>query len=302
MNGTNGAPAPSAFTLRGVVKRYPDFTLGPVDLVVEPGTVLGLVGPNGSGKTTTLNCIAGLVAPDAGSVEVFGRRADQRTPAWKADVGVVGEQHGFYLNYTAGENLRFLSRFQPGWSEERVLRLAGRLGLALGKKVRDLSKGNLAKLAIVAAVAHSPRLLLLDEPTAGLDPVVRSEVLDVLWEILEDGEHAIVYSTHVLSDISRLADELVFLHEGRVLLRSGKDALTERWRRISFRLADSDVAVPGAVEYRRVHAEHQVVSSEAEATLASLRDLGASSIEESRMSIDEIAVAILKGGNHVASR
>ncbi|MGE5236776.1 MAG: ABC transporter ATP-binding protein [Acidobacteriota bacterium] len=291
-----------AFALMGVVKRYPGFTLGPVDLTLEPGTVLGFVGPNGSGKTTTLNCLAGLVVPEEGSAEIFGRPVDHRAPAWKADVGIVGEAHGFYRSWTAEENLRFLSRFMSGWSEQRTRGLAARLGLPLATKVDRLSKGQLAKLALVAALGHGPRLLLLDEPTAGLDPVVRAEVLDVLWEVLEDGEHAIFYSTHVLSDIGRLADELVFLREGRVLLRSTKDDLTERWRRISFRLADADVTVDGAVEYRRVRAEHQVVSADGEATLDRLRALGAQAIEQSAMSIDEIAVAILKGGHHVAPR
>ena len=295
----SGVPA---FTLTGVVKRYPGFTLGPLDLALQPGTVLGFVGPNGSGKTTTLNCIAGLVIPEEGSVEVFGRKTDHRAPAWKTNIGVVGETHGFYHSRTARENLRFLSRFLPGWSDRRVDRLATRFGLPLDKKVEQLSKGQVAKLALVAALGHGPRLLLLDEPTSGLDPVVRAEVLDVLWEVLEDGEHAIFYSTHVLSDISRLADELVFLHDGRVLQRSSKDALTERWRRISFRLADADVAVASAVEYRRVRAEHQVLSDDGDATLAHLRALGADAIEQSRMTIDEIAVAILKGGNHVAPR
>jgi ABC-2 type transport system ATP-binding protein len=291
----------AAFTLNGVVKRYPGFSLGPIDLALEPGTVLGFVGPNGSGKTTTLNCIAGLVRPDAGSAAVFGCTVDPRVASWKADLGVVGETHGFFRGLTAAENLRFVARFMPGWSDARAGRLAHRLGLPLDKKVEQLSKGHLAKLALVAALAHGPRLLLLDEPTSGLDPVVRAEVLDVLWEVLEDGDHAIFYSTHVLSDIARLADELVFLREGSVLLRSSKDALTDRWRRISFRLAETDVAVTGAVEYRRVRAEHQIVSDDGEATLAQLHRLGAEAVEQSRMTIDEIAVAILKGGTHVAA-
>jgi ABC-2 type transport system ATP-binding protein len=294
----SGAPA---FALSGVVKHYPGFTLGPVDLTLEPGTVLGFVGPNGSGKTTTINCIAGLVLPEAGSATVFGQAVDHRAPGWKEDVGVVGEEHGFYRNWTAKQNLRFLSCFYPRWSSGRVARLAERFALPLDTKVCDLSKGNLAKLAIVAALGHGPRLLLLDEPTAGLDPVVRAEVLDVLWEVLEDGEHAIFYSTHVLSDISRLADELVFLREGRVLMRSPKDELTDRWRRISFRLPGEEFAVHSAVEHRRVRWEHQVVSDDGESTLAHLRELGAEAIEQSRMTIEEIAVAILRGGNHVAA-
>lgn len=291
-----------ALALSGVEKRYPGFTLGPIDLAVETGTVLGFVGANGSGKTTTLNCAAGLVVPEAGSIEVYGRPADPRAGDWRSDLGVVGETHGFYLGKSADENLRFLSRCMPGWSDQRVRHLAGRFGLPLEKQVRSLSRGDLAKLSLVAALGHAPRLLLLDEPTSGLDPVVRSEVLDVLWEILEDGEHTIFYSTHVLSDISRLADELVFLREGRVLLRSSKDALTDRWRRVSFRLAERDVVVAAAVEYRRVRAEHQVVSDDGDETLRQVRELGAQAIEESRMTIDEIAVAILKGGRHVAPR
>ena len=236
----------SAFSLHQVVKRYRDFTLGPLDLTLEPGTVLGFIGPNGSGKTTTINCIAGLVVPDAGATEVFGQRVDPRDAAWKAEIGVVGETQGFYRSWTARENLGFLSRFYTGWSNERALRLAARLGLPLDVRACELSKGQMAKLALVAALGHGPRLLLLDEPTSGLDPVVRAEVLDVLWEVIEDSEHAIFYSTHVLSDISRLADELVFLRDGRVLLRSSRDALTDRWRRISFRLAEQDVGVTAA--------------------------------------------------------
>ena len=152
----------------------------------------------------------------------------------------------------------------------------------------------------MAALAHGPRLLLLDEPTSGLDPVVRAEVLDVLWEITEDGGHAVLYSTHVLSDINRLADELAFLRDGQIVLRSGRDKLSESWRRVSFRLQAEDVVLDGVVEHRQVRVEHQVITRDAEATLQQLNELGAEAIEVSRMSVDEIAVQILKEGHHVA--
>jgi ABC-2 type transport system ATP-binding protein len=290
-----------AFALRGLVKRYPDFTLGPLDLELEPGRVLGFVGPNGAGKTTTLACMVGLVRPDAGSVEISGRLADPRRGDFRSDIGFVGEETGFWAEWTVEENLARVGAFQPRWSQARGVALAQRFGLPLGAKVKSLSRGNRTKLALVAAMAHAPRLLLLDEPTSGLDPVARAEVLDTLWEVLEDEKRAILYSTHVLSDISRLADELVFLVGGRVLQRSAKDELIDSWRRISFRAAEVPADLPGVVAHRQVRLEHQVTSRSHQVTLAALGALGAEAVEVSPMSIDEIAVEILKGGNHVAA-
>lgn len=295
---TNGAPA--AARLSGLVKTFPGFQLGPLDLTIEPGTVLALVGPNGAGKTTTLNCMAGLIIPDEGGTEVYGAPVHPTRTEYRRDVGYVGEESGFFLRWTAKRNLDYLARLIPGWSRDRATRLADRIALPLSTPVNKLSRGNKTKLAIVAALGHGPRLLLLDEPTAGLDPVVRSEVLDVLWEITEDGEHAVLYSTHVLSDINRLADELVFLRDGRIALRTGRDELSERWRRVSFRLVDDDVELPGVVEHRRVRTEHQIITRDAEATINRLSELGAEAVEVSRMSVDEIAVQILKEGHHVA--
>lgn len=290
----------AAARLLGLTKRFRGFQLGPLDLTLDPGTVLALVGPNGAGKTTTLNCMAGLLVPDEGGAEVFGAPIHPARPDYRRDVGYVGEEGGFFLRWTAGRNLDYLAQLLPGWSHDRARRLADRFGLPLSKEVKDLSRGNRTKLALVAALAHGPRLLLLDEPTSGLDPVVRAEVLDVLWEITEDGEHAVLYSTHVLSDISRLADELAFLRDGQLLLRTGRDELSESWRRVSFRLQDAVPELSGVVEHRRVRAEHQVITQDAPTTLQQLSELGAETVEVARMSVDEIAVQILKEGRHVA--
>jgi ABC-2 type transport system ATP-binding protein len=289
-----------AARLEGLVKKWPGFQLGPLDLTLEPGTVLALVGPNGAGKTTTLNCMAGLIVPDEGGTEVFGAPVHPTRTEFRPQIGYVGEENGFFQGWKVSRNLDFLAKLMPGWSKDRAHRLVERFGLPLDKPVNKLSRGNRTKLALVAALAHGPKLLLLDEPTAGLDPVVRSEVLDVLWEITEDGEHAVLYSTHVLSDINRLADELLFLRDGQLVLRTGRDELSESWRRISFRLQDEDVELPGVVEHRRVRAEHQVITREAETALQQLAELGAEAVEVSRMSVDEIAVQILKEGHHVA--
>lgn len=296
----NPNPSETAARLTGLVKRFPGFQLGPLELTLEAGTVLALVGPNGAGKTTTLNCMAGLMVPDAGGIEVFGAPVHPTRTKYRSDVGYVGEESGFFQRWTVRRNLDYMARLLPGWSPDRARGLAERLALPLDKAVSKLSRGNRTKLALVAAMAHRPRLLLLDEPTSGLDPVVRAEVLDVLWEIIEDGEHAVLYSTHVLSDINRLADELAFLRDGKLVLRTGRDELSDRWRRISFRLQDTDVELAGVVEHRHVRTEHQVVTRDAEATVRRLNELGAEAVEVARMSVDEIAVQILKEGHHVA--
>jgi len=288
-----------AFTLDNVVKTYPEFQLGPLSLELEPGMVLGYIGPNGSGKTTTMHCMTGLVRTNSGSIEVFSRKNDLNKPEWRLDFGYVGDVHTFYENWTGEKNLRFLSQFYPNWSDKLVEEYSRRFVVQLNKKVKELSKGNRVKLAIISALAHSPKLLLLDEPTAGLDPVVRSEVLDVLFGVVESEERAIFYSTHILSDISRLADDLAFLDDGELILRTAKDDLTDNWRQISFRLAKKTITFEAVVSHRSEGNDHQVISSDFAATLRQLNELGAENVNENRMSVDEIAVQILKGGVNV---
>ncbi|HSR51608.1 MAG TPA: ABC transporter ATP-binding protein [Acidobacteriota bacterium] len=287
------------FQCRGLVKRFPGFQLGPLDLELEPGTVLGFVGPNGSGKSTTINCLAGLLRPEAGEVRILGGVPGAGDDAWKSDLGYVGEVLSFYENWSGEKNLGFLSQFFPNWSRSLEADLARRFRVPLERKVKHLSKGNRVKLALIGVLARSPRLLLLDEPTGGLDPVVRTEVLDTLYGLLESGERSILYSTHILSDIARLVDELAFLVDGRLVLRTSKEDLVTKWRRISFSAADEPPQLAAAVSHQRDGRDHQVISSDHESTLRQLSELGARDVLETRLGIDEIAVHILKGADHV---
>jgi ABC-2 type transport system ATP-binding protein len=287
----------NAFAIRNLIKTYPDFTLGPLNLDLAPGTVLGYVGPNGSGKSTTMHCLVGLVKADAGEMHVFSRPNDPNQPEWKLDIGYVGDIHVFYENWSGEKNLKFLAQFYPNWSDKLVIDLARRFNLSLNKKAKELSGGNRVKLALIAALAHSPKLLLLDEPTSGLDPVVRAEVLDVLFEVLQDGKRAIFYSTHILSDISRLADELAFLDNGQIKLRAAKEDLTEQWRKISFRFAGNTFNLDATTSHKRDGMDHQVISFDHEVTLRRLGEMGAENVQAYRLGIDEIAVQILKGNS-----
>ena len=289
-----------AFSIHQLVKTYPGFTLGPLDIDLEPGIVLGYIGPNGSGKTTTMHCLTGLVKPDKGELSVFSRKTDPNRSDWKFDIGYVGDVHAFYERWSGEKNLRFLSQFYPNWSDARAQELARRFQLPLNKRAKDLSSGNRVKLSLIGALAHYPRLLLLDEPTSGLDPVVRTEVLDTLFEVLEDGKSAIFYSTHILSDINRLADELAFLIDGRIVQRTAKEDLTERWRHITFRMTTESPSIDATVSQRMEMGKGQIISYDHQKTLDHLKTLNAEQIEVKRMSIDEIAVQILKGGKDVA--
>ena len=289
----------TAFKFTDTVKKYPDFTLGPLNFELDTGTVLGYVGPNGSGKTTTIHCLMGLVKADGGEMEIFGQKNDPNKPDWKLNIGYVGDVQTFYENWTGYKNLDFLSQFYPDWSMDHAFKLAKRFNLSLDKKAKTLSKGNRVKLALISALAHSPKLLLLDEPTAGLDPVVRSELLDVFFEILEGGDRSIFYSTHVIGDISRIADEIAFLDDGQIKMRSTKDDLTDKWRKISFKFSEKEISLP-AVEDHIINSDyHNIISSDFSATMNSLKELGAENIEEQRMSLDEITVKIIRGTRNV---
>ena len=289
-----------AFQYKNIIKRFPGFCLGPVNLELSPGTALGFVGPNGSGKTTTIQCLVGLLRPDSGEVEVFGRRNDLNHPEWKLDIGYVGDLHVFYERWTGERNLRFLSQFYAGWSHEKASELARRFQLPLNKRAKDLSTGNRVKLSLVAALAHSPRLLLLDEPTSGVDPVIRQEILDVLFEVLETGERSIFYATHILPEISRLVDELVFIDDGNIWMRTTKEDLLDKWRRITFRADSLSQTLSGVADHRQEGRNHELVSSDFNRTMSELQAAGVENIKEIRMSVDEIAIQILKGRGHVA--
>jgi len=302
----------AALQARGLLKRRGNFSLGPIDLDLEHGLITALIGPNGAGKTTTIDLLAGLLAPDAGQLKVNGQDVWHTAPHWKGSLGYVSEHQPFFERWTGARNLAFLRQHYPTWSEALVTDLARRLDLPLRQPVQTLSKGNRLKLAIVAALGHRPSLLLLDEPTSGLDPIARAELQEVLWEQLEEVTPTILYSTHILPDVSRLADRFLFLREGRLVLSTDRDTLTESWRYIQAQPhASATLAglrdLAGIVQVRRdEHGGVSILSSDHHATLRDLHALGTTIHGITRPTFDDVAVQILKareiqGGTHVAA-
>lgn len=222
--------------LKGVTKRYKEFTLHGIDLDIPVGQIIGIIGPNGAGKTTTLQLMMNMIKLDGGEITIFGQQYPQDEKAIKNRIGYVGEVQYFYEDRTVGWTGKFVSRFYTGWNENEFDALLMRFGLSRTKKVKALSKGMRVKLAFAVALAHHPKLIILDEPTSGLDPVVRREVLELLKERrLRDEELSIIISSHITDDLERIADVVHYMLNGEIALSGEKDLLLDTWKKVHFK-------------------------------------------------------------------
>ena len=278
-----------------IAKHYDRFQLGPVSLDMAPGMITGFAGPNGAGKSTTLKILMGLLQPDEGEVRFQGKVVNRHDNSWKADVGFVGEQQCFHDGWSVARNLKFHARIQPNWCMDRAEAIAKRLELDPLKKTKTLSRGNRVKLALTCALAHNPKLLILDEPTSGLDPLTRSEVLDLLREHVSDSQRSVLFSTHIIPDLARVADNLTLIQNGRIILSGAPETLTDSWRRICFRFPFNGIELPGVVEHQEEGGRHLVVTNAWEEAKRVLDQKGALVQDITRVSLDEAAVFALKG-------
>lgn len=236
----------NALELHGLTKHYKDFTLGPLDLTVPGGTICGLVGENGAGKSTTMKLILGVCERDGGTVSVLGK--DNHGTEFlrtKADLGVVLDDPGIPPCLTAQQVGMVMAGIYPNWDADVYANICEKFALPLNKKFKDYSRGMKMKQGLAVALAHHPKLLLLDEATSGLDPVVRDELIDLLLDFARDEDHAILISSHIVSDLEKLCDTIAFLHKGELLLCEDKDVLRDEyalWHGTAEQLAELDEA------------------------------------------------------------
>lgn len=232
----------NAIELKKVKKRYGDFALNDVNICLPQGCVLGLIGENGAGKSTLIRMMCGMCKPDGGEVVVLGERAG-RSAAFtrvKQDIGVVLDEACLPDELTAPQIAQCMRGIYTHWDDEVFGGFMRRFALPEDKAVRHYSRGMKMKLAIAAAMSHHAKLLLLDEATSGLDPVVRDDILDVFNEFTRQENHSVLISSHIVSDLEKICDYVVFIHKGNVILSEEKDRLLEKYALLAMERAQYD--------------------------------------------------------------
>lgn len=214
--------------IKGVTKDYGDFRLDNISFAVPKGSVCGFIGQNGAGKTTTIQIILDAINKDSGEVYVFGKSMDKNSAALREDIGVVFDEMGFHEFLTAKQINTIMKNIYKRWNEEKYFEYLKRFSLPVRKACGSFSRGMRMKLQIAAALSHEAKLLIMDEPTSGLDPVVRNEVLQIFREYVIEEDHTILLSSHITGDLEKLADEVVFIDGGKIVLQGNKDEILEK--------------------------------------------------------------------------
>ena len=205
----------NALEINGLYKHYDGFALQDVSFMLPRGVVMGFIGENGAGKTTTIKAVLNLIRRDAGAIKVLGLDNIAEERAVKERIGVVLEDGCFLNTLTARHVDVLMGKAYQSWQSEQFFRFMERFGIDRNKKIKDYSKGMRMKVSIAAALSHGAELLIMDEPTSGLDPVVRDEVLDLFYDFMQEDSHAILLSSHITSDLDKIADHITFIHQGR---------------------------------------------------------------------------------------
>lgn len=214
-----------AINVKGLTKNYPNFSINNINLVVPKGYIVGLIGENGAGKSTTIKSILNLINKDSGSIEVFGLDHSKYELEIKQRIGIVFDESHFPDQLKAKDINTMMENIYQNWDTPLFNQYLKQFKLPENQIIKEFSRGMKMKLSLATALAHHPKLLILDEPTSGLDPIVRNEILDIFLDFIQDEEHSILISSHITSDLEKIADYITFIHEGNIIFSESKDAL-----------------------------------------------------------------------------
>lgn len=219
----------NALEIKNLTKSYAGFTLDHINLVLPCGCIMGLIGENGAGKSTTIRLILDMIRGDSGTITILGKDNQDEMKMTKEDIGVVLDEVGFPDCLTPRQVHNIMRNTYQRWDENVYFAYLNQLDIPGDREFKDFSRGMKMKLGIAVAMSHHPKLLILDEATNGLDPVVRDEVLDMFSEFTRDETHAVLISSHIVSDLEKICDYIAFLHKGKLLLCEEKDVLLEKY-------------------------------------------------------------------------
>lgn len=268
-----------------------DFRLKDVSFCVPGGSIMGFVGENGAGKTTTINCILNALFKDSGTVRIFGKEMSDEDISIREDLGVVFDNSSFSGQLDAGKLSRVMAGIYSRWDHEEFVRYLEKFQIPANKKIRTFSRGMSMKLSIAAALSHQPKLLILDEATTGLDPVVRDEILDVFLDFVQDEGHSILLSSHITSDLEKIADYITFIHQGTIILTASKDELIYEYAVMRCKQSQFDVVEkPDILAYRKRDYQVDVLVKNRKEMERKYRD-----VVIDQVSIDDIMLLLIKG-------
>ncbi|NCP64794.1 MAG: ABC transporter ATP-binding protein [Paraglaciecola sp.] len=285
-----------AFEMQDVSIRYPHFTLDNLNLSLPKGQVMGLVGVNGAGKSTTIRILMGLIKPDSGQVKALGYDLPKQQVAAKYEIGFASDDMRLYKTQTLQWHMDFIRSIYPAFDTAYAADLLKRFDLLAEQKIKGLSHGQRVKACLLLVLARRPKLLVLDEPTTGLDPVAREEVISELADILLDDERSVLFSSHNTHDIEKLSDHIAFLDRGKLLTLQDKESYLESWGRFRCQVTmDNSAHVAGAVSIKRKGQIAEVITDQWTQDYATqLQAAGFHVLEQHRMSLEEIFVANVK--------
>lgn len=286
-----------AVEIEGVEKSYPHFNLKNINLKIPHGQIMGLIGPNGAGKSTIIRILMGLVHQDRGEVMVL----DQKMPAQQVEakqlVGYVSEDMRLYKQATVQWHMDFIQSIYPSWDAAYAQELVHRFNLIPEQKIKGLSHGQRVKAGLLLVLARQPKLLILDEPTTGLDPVARYEVIAEMMDILADEERTILFSSHNTQDVENISDQITFIDQGQLIDSRDKEAFLERWRRLRVEVpAGADLPILPDVVQVNGNGRLRTITTDNynEQLLASLQKEGFNIHAVDNMTLEEIFIANVK--------
>lgn len=270
-----------------------NFTLDNLSFALPYGNILGFVGENGAGKTTTIGCILNTIHKDSGTIRLFGKEMQDDDTALREKIGVVYDGDNFPGFWTAKQLSQVMSGFYTCWDHGLFEKYLEEFKLPYTQKIKHFSRGMSMKLAIAAALSHHPQLLILDEATSGLDPIMRDEMLDIFLDFVQAEDHSILLSSHITSDLEKVADYITFIHNGRLILTASKDDLIYRYAVLRCKESQFQALDPAdVIAFRKRDFQIDVLVADGKAVEKKYKD-----IVTDHVSIDEIMLLLVKGAS-----